>query len=143
MSTQITQLFLEPYYWSSLAIAVMLALYIAQIIVGDLAQDAANHPAGAPPTGNQDSFLFRAMRAPANSLENIPFFIFLIMMCILTEAHSGLTNTLAILAMISRSIHMAAYYADKRYIRGYSWMGGTFVMLVLSLALLWNLVTTA
>lgn len=124
-------MWMNEYAWSGLAIFALSVLYIVQIIVGDLAQDAAGHTPGKAFDGAHDQFAFRAVRAPANSLENMPFMIVLTALGVAFAASPLLTNALALAAAGCRLIHMLAYYADRRYVRGYSWMAGVLVMLLM------------
>lgn len=119
------------YALSGLAIYVLAVLYVVQMIVGDLAQDAAGHTPGRAFEGTHDQFAFRAVRAPANSLENMPFMMVLTALGIAFGAAPLVTNGLAVAAVGCRLVHMLAYYADRRYVRGYSWMAGVLVMLLM------------
>ena len=132
----------NDYFLSLVSILALCVLYVIQIIVGDLAQDGAGHTPGRPFEGSHDQFAFRAIRAPANSLENMPFMISLIGLGIALGASSAWLNGLALLCVAARFVHMSAYYADKRYVRGYSWMFGVLLMTLLCGVDIWAVVTT-
>ena len=136
-----TELFLGPYVWASLAIAIILVIYPFQLIIGDVAQDKMGRKAGTPILGGPDDFGFRAFRAAANSLENVPFLIFLILMNIFVQASPLLTNMLAAAALASRLVHMLAYYSNQPNIRGLSWLFGLLIMLAMSVILIWTLLS--
>ncbi len=113
------------------AIAGLALLYVVQLIIADLAMDAAKHTPGTPVPGAHDNALFRASRAAANSLENMPPFWALAGAAIAASAEPLWTNALALFFLVCRVVHMGAYYADLRTVRGYSWMAGLAVMLAL------------
>ena len=136
-----TELFLGTYIWASFAIAIILFIYPFQLIIGDVAQDKMGRKAGTPILGGPGDFGFRAFRAASNSLENAPFFIFLILMSVFVQASPTWTNVLAAAALASRLIHMVAYYANQPNIRGLSWLFGLLVMLALSVSLIWTMIS--
>lgn len=123
---------METYGWTLVASGALATLYVIQIIIGDLAIDAAKHTPGTPVPGGHNSWLFRATRAPANSLENMPPFWVLAAVAIGVSASPAWTNALSLAFCLCRLVHMLAYYADVRVVRGYSWMAGLALMLALA-----------
>lgn len=126
---------LDTYGWTLFSAGALATLYVVQVIVADLAIDAAKHTPGTPVPGAHESWLFRATRAPANSLENMPPFWVLAAVAIGVSASPIWTNVLALAFLLCRVVHMGAYYADVRVVRGYSWMAGLAVMLALSVTI--------
>lgn len=123
---------IESYGWALAASGSLALLYLLQLIIGDLAIDAAKHTPGTPVPGSHDSWLFRATRAPANSLENMPPFWALVFVAIGLSASPSWTNALALGFLACRLVHMSAYYADFRVVRGFSWLFGLAIMLALA-----------
>jgi uncharacterized MAPEG superfamily protein len=134
---------LTTYSWAAAAVIAMLTMYVVQIIVGDLAQDAKGHTPGKVYEGDHDDFTFRAIRAPLNSLENMPFMILLILMGVALSAAPIWLNLLAISCALVRFAHMLAFWAGIRPIRQASWMFGVLAMILLSGLDLWTLFANA
>lgn len=126
---------IETYGFALFAAGALALLYVVQVIIGDLAIDAARHTPGTPVPGAHDNWLFRATRTCANSLENMPPFWALVAVAAAVGAAPGWVNALALTFLLCRLVHMGAYYADLRVVRGYSWMAGLVVMLGLSVAI--------
>ena len=131
---------LTTYSWATLAVTIMLVLYPIQLIVGDIAQDTLGHTPGTPIRGEMEDFAFRAARVAGNSLENVPFMVMLILMCVALGADTGLTNGLAVAALATRLGHMIGYYTNVGRVRPISWLLGVLVMILLSGVLLWTTV---
>jgi uncharacterized MAPEG superfamily protein len=123
---------LESYGWALTASGLLALLYLIQLVIGDLAIDAAQHTPGTPVPGSHDSWLFRATRAPANSLENMPPFWALVFVAIGVSASPVWTNALALGFLACRIVHMCAYYLDVRVVRGFSWLTGLAIMFALA-----------
>ena len=135
-----TDLLTGPYFWSAASILGLLLMYPFQLFIGDVAQEKMGRTPGTPTLGGPEDFGFRADRAASNSLENMPFFIFMMLMSVALVTPPTLTNVLAIMALVLRVIHMVAYYAGHRNIRGLSWLAGLLVMLTMSGNMIWTLV---
>jgi uncharacterized MAPEG superfamily protein len=105
-------------YGSVLAAWVTLAgLALLQAGVADFAGIRSKHTPGMPVTSGHDNFLFRAVRAQANTHENLPVFILLSLAAMLLGADAGTTRVLAWAFVGARALHMGAYYADLRTFR--------------------------
>jgi uncharacterized MAPEG superfamily protein len=112
-------------YGSVLTAWVALAgLALLQAGVADFAGIRSKHTPGMPVTSGHDDFLFRAVRAQANTLENLPVFILLSLAAILLGADAGTTRTLAWAFVGARALHMGAYYADLRTFRSIAFAVG-------------------
>lgn len=131
------ELLLKPYVWSTVSVLVLFILYPVQLFVGDVAQEKMGRTPGTQVIGTHDDFGFRADRAASNSLESMPFMLLMILTSVALATPPLLTNILALLAMASRVIHMLAYYADSRQIRGLSWLAGLLIMLAMSGNMCW------
>ena len=111
-------------------------LILVQAIVADVAGVRGKHTPGMPVTMGHDHFLFRAVRAQANTLENLPVFILLSLAAMLLGATTSWAAGFAWLFVVARVAHMCAYYADARKARGIAFALGFFALiglLVLSL----------
>lgn len=99
-------------YTSSLAACTALgALVYTQVLVVDVAQIKAKHVPGMPVTDGHKSFLFRAVRAHANTNENLGLFLLLMFTAVLLQANTAWVNGLAWVFVAARALHMACYYA--------------------------------
>jgi uncharacterized MAPEG superfamily protein len=92
-------------------------LLLVQAVVADVAGIRAKHTPGMPVTSGHSDFLFRAVRAQANSLENLPAFIVLSLAAMLLGASPQWAGGLAWTFAGARMAHMAAYYSDVRTAR--------------------------
>ena len=90
---------------------------LVQALVADLASMRSNHTPGMPVTTGHGDFHFRAVRAQANTLENLPVFTVLCLATMLLGASATATRNLAWLFVAGRLVHMLAYYADQRTLR--------------------------
>jgi uncharacterized MAPEG superfamily protein len=109
--------FFVPYASTLTATAVLAGLFLAQILVADVAAIRAGHTPGTPVAGGHDDFLFRATRAHANTNENLPLFLLLMVSAVLGGASPSWVSGLTWGFVVSRAVHMAAYYADLRTLR--------------------------
>lgn len=112
--------FLVPYGPALGAYVCVGALYIVQALVADVTAIRTRHTPGMPVTGGHDDFLFRSVRAQANTNENLPVFVILSTAAILLGASPWWTNRLAWGFAVARLAHMLAYYADLRLARSAS-----------------------
>lgn len=90
------------------------ALLVVQLIVLGVANQRDPHVPGMPVTDGHDSFFFRAARAHANLLENLPAFLLLTVAAVVLGANPRWTGYAAWAFAIARVLHTACYYADKR-----------------------------
>jgi uncharacterized MAPEG superfamily protein len=104
----------SPVVW---AFGVVGLLLLMQLLVADIAGVRAGHVPGSPVPADHGSFLFRAVRAHANTNETIAAFILLALFGIFRGASAEWLNGLAWLYVGARVAHMACYYADVRIMR--------------------------
>lgn len=117
-------------YSSVLAAWVVLGgLMLAQALVADVMGIRSKHTPGMPVAGGHDDAFFRAVRAHANTLENVPIFVVLSLACMLLGASPGATATLAWIFVGARLGHMLAYYADVRMVRSAAFAIGFLALL--------------
>ena len=102
----------------------MAGLSLVQAVVADVASIRGQHTPGMPVTTGHDDFLFRAVRAQSNTLENLPLFILLSLSAVLLGASPGATQGLVWAFVGARMLHMAAYYADLRTFRSIAFAVG-------------------
>jgi uncharacterized MAPEG superfamily protein len=112
--------------WLSLAAACLV-----QAIVADVAGIRAQHVPGMPVSGGHDDFFFRAVRAHANTNENLALFLLLSLAAMFLGANGWLTNVLVWGFVIARIVHMLAYYADQRVLRSVAFSVGFVCLVVL------------
>jgi uncharacterized MAPEG superfamily protein len=110
--------------WVTLA-----GLWLLQASVADFAAIRSKHTPGMPVTSGHDEFLFRAVRAQANTHENLPVFIVLSLAAMLLGADAGTTRTLAWAFVGARVLHMGAYYADLRTFRSIAFAVGFLALI--------------
>lgn len=95
-------------------------LAVLQALVADVAGIRAGHVPGMPVTVGHDAFLFRAVRAHANTNESLATFAVLSLAAVLAGAPAAWTNGLAWTFVGARVAHMLAYWADRRALRSAS-----------------------
>ena len=96
---------------------ILAGLSLLQAIVEDLAGIRGGRTPGMPVTTGHDDFLFRAIRAHSNTLENLPVFMLLGLAAMLLGASPSTTTKLVWAFVAARVLHMVAYYADLRTLR--------------------------
>lgn len=114
------QPWLEPYAFTVLAMAATAALFLVQLLVLDVAGIQSRHVPGTPVPPDHASFLFRAVRAHANTNESIAAFILLSVVAVFASASPAWTNAGAWLYVAGRLGHMACYYFDLKTARSIS-----------------------
>lgn len=114
------QPWLAPYGATITALGAAAALSILQLVVADVAGVRAGHVPGTPVDARHDLFLFRAVRAHANTNETIAAFILLCLFGILGGADAAWLGGLAWTYVAARVTHMLCYYADLRLPRSAS-----------------------
>jgi len=125
-----------PYQAGLYGLLVLAGLIAIQFMVADVAGIRAKHVPGMPVTGGHDSFHFRAVRAHANTYEQLGLFVLLVLLCLLAGAHPKWTGHAIWLFTLARAGHMACYYADLRAPRSAAFGAG-------QLAQVWMLVLAA
>ena len=105
-------------YLCALAAAVTLAfLILIQFVVVDVVGMRSKQVPGMPVTGGHESFHFRAVRAHANTYENLGLFLLVFFCALLLGADPGWTAIAAWTFTAARAAHMFCYYADWRMAR--------------------------
>jgi len=123
------QEFLLPYACALSGLLALAVLTLIQFAVADVAGIRAGHVPGAPVAGGHESFLFRATRAHANTNENLPLFLLLVLCCLLLAASPEWTGNWVWAFVAARGAHMAFYYADWRTPRSAAFVVGTIAQL--------------
>ena len=130
---------LLPYHGLLVASAVLATLVLAQVLVADLAGMRAKHVPGMPVTGGHGDFHFRATRAHANTNENLPVWILLVVLAVLLAASPKWSAYAAWLFAAARLGHMLFYYLDLRLARsvafGFSLLAQFMLLAVCLLAI--------
>jgi uncharacterized MAPEG superfamily protein len=109
--------FLLPYAGVVAAFGATGALMLLQILVVDFAGIRAKHVPGTPVPADHSLFLFRAVRAHANTNEGVAAFVLLALFGIFSAANAQWLNGLAWTYVGARIAHMLCYYADQRLLR--------------------------
>lgn len=104
-------------------------LILVQAIIADVAGVRSKHTPGMPVTTGHDHFLFRAVRAQANTLENLPAFVLLSLASMLLGGSVSWAGGLAWIFVVARVAHMCAYYADARTARSIAFTLGFFALI--------------
>jgi uncharacterized MAPEG superfamily protein len=121
-----------PYSTAVASYVVMGVLVLIQVVVADAAAMGAGHVPGMPITGGHDDFFFRATRAHANTNENLATFLLLSLAAILLRANAPWTNGFVAVFVVSRAVHMLAYYADQRTLRSTAFVVGAVCLIGLA-----------
>lgn len=94
-----------------LSFGAMGGMLLLQLIVADVAGIRAKHAPGTPVEPDPSHFLFRAVRAHANTNESIAAFVLLALCCALVGANPGWTNGASVVFVVARVGHMLCYWA--------------------------------
>lgn len=131
----------EPYNWAVLSIAFMGFLVLVQHFIAAVGKNVVekDNTAGVPINKGHDSISFRFERAHANTLENlVPFFlVFSIAMWL--RVSPFWVNTLALVFLGARSVHMVVYYAGIAPVRTLAFLVGYLSMAAVSIMTLLKL----
>lgn len=117
-----------------LALGAAGGLLLLQLVVADVAGIRAGHVPGAPVATDHASFLFRAVRAHANTNESVAAFVLLLLFAMLSSASPAWVNGLAWVWVGARAAHSAFYWADVRVMRSVAF-GVSLTALVALLAI--------
>ncbi len=118
------------------------ALLVIQLVVADLVGIFSGHIAGYPITPDHRRFLFRSARAHANTNESIYAFGMLTGVGVVVSVEPYWLTILAGVWLISRVLHMLAYYASIKRLRSIFFaisLVSISVILVLDLVALYRL----
>ena len=108
---------LAPYHTAVVALGMLGFLYLVQLLVADVAGITRRHTPGMPVDAGHDDFLFRAVRAHANTSESIGAVILIAGFAIACAATPSAVNLGLSAFVVFRLIHMLAYYLDVRILR--------------------------
>lgn len=109
--------YFNVYAVSIVSVAVLGILYLAQLLIADIAGIISRHTPGYPIVADHDSFLFRASRAHANSNESAPVFILLFLFGMFSAAPADYFNLAVLSFVVARMAHMLCYYANLKRLR--------------------------
>lgn len=109
--------YLVAYQSVATACLGLAALLVVQLIVLGVANRRDPHVPGMPITEGHGSFFFRAARAHANLLENLPAFLLLALAAVVLGANPRWTGYAAWAFVVARVLHAVCYYTDKRTAR--------------------------
>jgi uncharacterized MAPEG superfamily protein len=115
---------LLPYEGLLTASAVLAALVLVQVLVNDIAGMRAKHVPGMPVAGGHGDFHFRAQRAHANTNENLPVHVLLVVLAVFLSASPRWTGLAAWAFALARAGHMMFYYFDLRLARSIAFGAG-------------------
>lgn len=119
-------------YLCALAAAVTLAvLILIQFVVVDVVSIRSKQVPGMPVTGGHESFHFRAVRAHANTYENLGLFLLVFFSALLLGADPAWTAIAAWTFTAARAGHMFCYYADWRSARSVAFGLGLLAQIAL------------
>ena len=124
-------LHIEQYSGAWAAAAFVAFLFFVQTLVGLGARVRARHPGGMPIAADRASFLFRADRARANTIELLGAFTLLLFLATSAGAEPVLVNVGAGVFAAGRLAHMLAYYANRERPRIASFVAGNFGLMAL------------
>lgn len=93
------------------ALGTLGGLLLVQLLIADLAGIRSGHRPGTPVEPDPARFLFRAVRAHANTNESVAIFILLALFGVFSGASPLWLNGLAWTYLVSRVAHMLCYYA--------------------------------
>jgi len=105
------QEWLVPYSSTIQALGATGGLLLVQLLVADVAGVRAHHGPGMPVPPDPKNFLFRAVRAHANTNESVAAFVLLALFGILSGATPSTLNALSWTYVAARVGHMGFYYA--------------------------------
>jgi uncharacterized MAPEG superfamily protein len=130
--------FLLPYTGVIGAFGAAGVLILLQMLVADFAGIRARHVPGTPVPSDHGLFLFRAVRAHANTNESVAAFVLLALFGIFSGANAQWLNGLAWTYVGARVAHMLSYYADQRLLRSIAFAIGLLALLAMTMVALFT-----
>jgi uncharacterized MAPEG superfamily protein len=124
--------FLLPYTGVIGAFGATGVLILLQMLVADFAGIRTRHVPGTPVPADHSLFLFRAVRAHANTNESVAAFVLLALFGIFSAANAQWLNVLAWTYVGARIAHMLCYYADQRLLRSIAFGIGLLALLAMA-----------
>lgn len=122
-----------------LVLAGIGALSVLQLLVADVAGILGRHRPGYPVTPDASSFLFRAVRAHANTNESLPAFVVLAVVAVFAQVPAAAANGLCIAYFVGRLAHMLCYYGGWGLARSASFALSVVALVGLAGVVLWSL----
>jgi len=120
-------------YWLTVgAVAAFGLMLCVQLLVADLAGIKAGHKPGLPVDPDHSSFLFRASRVHANTIESAAAFIALTLAGILLSADPAWLNGLSTVFLVARVAHMVFYYLGVGLLRSIAFAVGLIALFGIS-----------
>lgn len=107
----------EAYSPSISALGLLGALYLVQLLIADVVAIRRKHVPGTPVAAGHDDFLFRSVRAHANTTESIGAAILISGFAMLAGGDPGWVNATIWCFVGFRVLHTLAYYFDLRTFR--------------------------
>ncbi|MEM7358368.1 MAG: MAPEG family protein [Pseudomonadota bacterium] len=107
----------DAYHQTVLAIGVMAALLLSQLIIADVVGIKAKHKPGMPVNADHGNLLFRASRVVGNANDSVAVFILAVAFCILSGASPVYTAYAAWTYVILRILYAVCYYANVQTMR--------------------------
>ena len=125
---------LISYESSAIALGVLAAVILLQLLIADVAGIRARHTPGTPVDGGHESFHFRAVRAHANSGESLGVLILFVLAAVGVQVDpTWLMRSLWAIVFL-RLLYTLCYYFDWRALR--SAVFGLILLAIASLGLL-------
>lgn len=131
--------YLHDYVPALYAVSATVLLFFIQFVIADVARIRGRIVPGTRVAESHDSFLFRADRAHANTVENLAAFALAALLAIMVTADPGYVNALAIAFAAARGLHMVFYYADVRPLRSVAFAVGVIANVMLIVAVIQRL----
>lgn len=122
-----------------LVLAGIGALSVLQLLVADVAGILGRHRPGYPVAPDASSFLFRAVRAHANTNESLPAFIALALAAVFAQVPASAANGLCAAYFLGRLVHMLCYYGGWGLARSASFALSIVALVGLTGVVLWSL----
>ncbi len=97
-------------------------MLLLQLLVADILGLVNRHIPGASIPTDHSQLLFRAHRAHANTNESVAAFIALTLFALAVSATPTWLNSLSLLYIASRLVHMMCYYANLKTLRSISFI---------------------
>ena len=107
----------DAYSAAVLALGVMAALMLVQLLVADVVGIRRRHVPGTPVPAEHDDLLFRVARTVANTNESIAIFLGALLFCVLAGASPDVTASAAWAFVGCRAAYAACYYANIKLAR--------------------------
>ena len=127
---------LTHYHTSIFIVGILAGLFLLQLIIADIALFLQKHQAGHPVEPDHTRFVFRAVRAHANTNESISIYILLLLFAVFSQANADWLAIFSGIYCFARLTHMCFYYCNVHLARSISFalsLAGLLGMLVTGL----------